>query len=76
MGYRFANALILLALIALTVFLITFRADQADWNAFFLGAGLAILGLLIRARTRPPRQGSPRARALRRLLGDRPEEEE
>jgi len=70
MGLRAGSALVLLGLIALTVFLVTFTVDQADVRVLVLGAGLAALGLVLRRRSaRAERRVSERFRTLRRLLG-------
>ena len=70
MGLRAGSALVLLGLIALMVFLVTFTVDQADVRVLVLGAGLGALGLVLRRRAaRGARRVSERFRTLRRLLG-------
>jgi hypothetical protein len=68
MASRVGSALILIALFALVIFLLTLQIGQADLRALLLGAALAALGLLLRRRgRRPPR--STRFESLRRLRG-------
>ncbi len=70
MASRAGSALVLLGLIALMVFLVTFSIDQADVRALILGAGLSALGLVLRRRAaRRERRTTERFRTLRRLLG-------
>lgn len=77
MASRAGSALILLGLIALTVFLVTFSANQADVRVLLLGAGLAALGLLLRRRAaRLQQKESGRFRAWRRITRRSPDEEE
>ncbi len=79
MGLRAGSALVLLGLIALVVFLVTFSVDQADVRVLVLGAGLSALGLVLRRRSaRVERRVTERFRTLRRLLGraDEPDEPE
>jgi hypothetical protein len=67
---RAGSALVLIGLIALMVFVVTFSIDQADVRVLVLGAGLSALGLVLRRRAaRAERQASQRFRTLRRLLG-------
>ena len=73
MQTRAGSALILLGLIALVIFMITFSAEQADIRVFLFGAGLSVLGLMIRRRA--VRETSRRGRLLRRLFGRPPDEE-
>jgi hypothetical protein len=77
MASRAGSALILLGLIALTVFLVTFSANQADVRVLLLGAGLAGVGLLLRRRAaRKEQKESRRFRALRRITRRSSEEEQ
>jgi Flp pilus assembly protein TadB len=68
MASRVGSALILIALFALAIFLLTLQIGQADLRALLLGAALAALGLLLRRRGRRPRR-STRFESLRRLRG-------
>ena len=74
MASRFGSALILIALFALGIFLLTLEIGQADLRVLLLGAALAALGLLLRRRGRRARR-STRFESLRRLRG-LPEEDE
>ena len=47
---RLGNALVLIGLIVLVVFLITFSGGVADLRTLLAGAGLAIAGLVLRRR--------------------------
>jgi uncharacterized membrane-anchored protein len=77
MASRAGSALILLGLIALTVFLVTFSANQADVRVLLLGASLAGVGLLLRRRAaRTQQRESRRFRAWRRITRRSPDEEE
>jgi len=77
MASRAGSALILLGLIALTVFLVTLSANQADVRVLLLGAGLAALGLLLRRRAaRLEKKESGRFRAWRRITRRSSKEEE
>lgn len=70
---RLGSALVLLGLVALTVFAVTLPAGQGDLRTLLLGAGLAALGLLLRRRPSPPEDGQPgRFSTLRKILGRRP----
>jgi hypothetical protein len=76
MAGRAGSALLLLGLIALTVFLVTFSIDQADVRVLLLGATSAALGLVIRRRAaRLERTRAGRFRLLRRLLGQPADED-
>jgi hypothetical protein len=69
--------LILIGLIALTVFLLTLQIGQADLLVFLLGASLSALGLILRRRSaRRHSRHSGRFQTLRRLSGQDPEEDE
>jgi archaellum biogenesis protein FlaJ (TadC family) len=65
---RLGNALVLIGLIVLVVFLITFSAGLADMRALLAGAGLAIAGLVLRRRGLPSREESSRFVTMRRVL--------
>lgn len=71
MSRRFGNALILIGVIFLLVFLVTMQISQGELTVLILGAALSALGLLlrIRARRREERQSRERFRVLRRLEG-------
>ncbi len=70
MASRAGSALVLIGLIALMIFLVTFSVDQADVRVLILGAGLSALGLLLRRRAaRAEQRVSERFRTLRRILG-------
>jgi hypothetical protein len=74
MQARLGNALILIGLIVLVVFLITFDAGAADLRTLLVGAGLSIVGLILRRRGQPRREESARFVTMRRVLRRRPEE--
>jgi len=74
-GYRLGSAFILLGLILLTLFLVTFWAGQGDPLMLLGGAGLGAIGLGLRRRY-AARAASGRFQALRRLLGSERQEEE
>lgn len=69
MSRRFGNALILIGLISLIVFLLTMQIGQGELTVLVLGAALSALGLLLRMRAarREERQSRERFRVLRRL---------
>jgi hypothetical protein len=71
MSRRFGNALILIGILLLIVFLLTMQVGQSELAVLVLGAALSALGLLlrIRARRREARQSRERFRVLRRLEG-------
>ncbi|MGH2606210.1 MAG: hypothetical protein ACRDG5_06425 [Anaerolineales bacterium] len=70
---RLGSALVLLGLIALTVFAVTLPAGQGDLRTLLLGAVLAALGLMLRRRSRPSEEDQPgRFSTLRKILGKRP----
>ena len=73
---RLGNALVLIGLIVLVVFLITFSSGIADLRTLLAGVGLAIAGLVLRRRGRPAYEGSSRFVTVRRVLGRRAEAEE
>lgn len=76
MTARFALALILIGLIALTVFVTTYMNQEGDVRSLLLGASLCTLGLILRRRVaRRERAESGRFRMLRRLSA-RGEEDE
>jgi hypothetical protein len=72
---RLGNALVLIGLIVLVVFLITFNAGVADLRTLLAGAGLAIAGLALRRRGQPRYEESSRFVTMRRVMRRRPEEE-
>lgn len=71
MSRRFGNALILIGILLLIVFLLTMQIGQSELTVLVLGAALSALGLLlrIRARRREARQSRERFRVLQRLEG-------
>ena len=73
---RLGNALVLIGLIALVVFLITFSGGVADLRVLLAGAGMAVAGLVLRRRGQPSRGESSRFVTMRRLLGRRAEAED
>jgi hypothetical protein len=76
MAYRFGLALILIGLISLMVFAITFTNSTGDIRILLLGASLCALGLIIRRRTaQQNRANTGRFRMLRRFGGRSPDEE-
>ena len=70
---RLGNALVLIGLIVLVVFLITFSAGTADLRTLLAGIGLAIVGLVLRRRGRPALEQSARFVTMRRVLRRKPE---
>ena len=77
MTARFALALILIGLIALTVFVATYMNQEGDVRSLLLGASLCTLGLIIRRRVaRRERTETGRFRMLRRLSERGKEEDE
>jgi O-antigen/teichoic acid export membrane protein len=79
MTARAGNALVLIGLISLVVFLVMFSAGEASVLLLLGGAATSALGLLLRRRgARAKPEEPPRFRALRRLLGraSTPEDEE
>jgi hypothetical protein len=77
MAIRAGNALVLVGVVALVVFLVMFSAGEADVLLLLGGAATAALGLLIRRRAmRRERGETARFRTLRRVLGSRSPEED
>ncbi|MEW6568870.1 MAG: hypothetical protein AB1449_12030 [Chloroflexota bacterium] len=77
MTARAGNALVLIGLIALVVFLIMFTAGTSDLLLLLGGAAISALGLTLRRRAaRLVQRRVRRFRALRRLMGERPPEDE
>jgi hypothetical protein len=72
MGSRLGTALILLGLICLVIFLVTFSIQQSDVMILLLGASLSTLGLLVRRRS--PKVRSTRFQTLRKLMGEEEED--
>lgn len=70
---RLGNAIVLIGLIVLIVFLITFSGGVADLRTLLAGAGLAIAGLVLRRRGQPGKAESSRFVTMRRVLGRRAE---
>ena len=70
---RLGNALVLIGLIVLVVFLITFSGGVADLRVLLAGAGMAVAGLVLRRRGQPIRAESSRFVTMRRVLGRRAE---
>ena len=74
MASRFGSALMLIGLISLVVFILTFQIQQPDIPALLLGASLSALGLVIRRRaSRKAEKYTARFQTLRRLRGDESE---
>ncbi|MGD2163260.1 MAG: hypothetical protein PVH60_09650 [Anaerolineales bacterium] len=71
MSRRFGNALILIGIVLLIVFLVTMQIGQGELTILVLAAALSALGLLfrIRARRRADKQSRERFRVLQRLEG-------
>jgi len=68
MASRFGAALILIGLISLVVFILTFQINQPEVMALLLGASLTALGLIIRRRAaRNAKHRSARFQTLQRL---------
>jgi hypothetical protein len=69
MLFRFGSALVLIGTIVLIVFVLTYSAGQADLRTLLVGAGLAVLGLMLRRRGAPAVDAEPaRFRTVRRIL--------
>jgi amino acid transporter len=77
MGTRFGLALILIGVIVLLVFLVTYSAGAGSLYALLAGSGLCLIGLWIRrlAERRMQREAG-RFRALRHVLGREGHEED
>ncbi|HEY46671.1 MAG: hypothetical protein AMJ88_11690 [Anaerolineae bacterium SM23_ 63] len=76
MAYRFGLALILIGLISLMVFAVTYLNQEGDVRTLLLGASLCALGLMIRRRiARRNRIETGRFRIFRRTSERYPEEE-
>ena len=70
MTARAGNALVLIGLIALVVFLVMLSAGETDVLLLVGGAAMSALGLLLRRRAARRERAEPaRFRALRRILG-------
>lgn len=69
LGYRFGSALVLVGVIAMTVFLLTLSIEQENVLMLLLGAAASALGLYLHRRNAPPSRKTERFKALRRLLG-------
>lgn len=77
MTARAGSALILIGLIALVVFLIMLTAGTTDLLLLLGAAAVSALGLLLRRRAvRLERREARRFRAVQRLLGRRPSDEQ
>lgn len=72
---RLGSALVLIGLILMVVFLVTFSAGRGDFVVLLAGAGVSALGLLLRRR-QPEAVESGRFRTLRRLMGEEAEDGE
>jgi hypothetical protein len=71
MASRFGLALILVGVIALTVFLLARSVGQGDQRILLLGAGASALGLIVLVRSHRADRRRPRLfRAVRRLAGE------
>jgi uncharacterized membrane protein len=76
MAYRFGLALILIGLISLMVFAVTYLNQEGDVLTLLLGASLCALGLMIRRRiARRNRSEASRFRIFRRFRERIPEDE-
>ena len=74
MAYRLGSAFVLLGVILLTLFVVTLAAEQGDPLTLLAGAGLSIIGLVLRRRG-AARVASGRFQTLRKLLGSEDKEE-
>ncbi|MCH7588196.1 MAG: hypothetical protein IIC78_09220 [Chloroflexi bacterium] len=77
MLYRLGSALLLIGLISLVVFLVTFQAGQGERATLIAGISFCAIGLLFwrrarRSQIRPP----SRFHTIRRILGRFPPGEE
>ena len=76
MAYRLGLALILIGLICLMVFAVTYLNQEGDTRTLLLGASLCALGLIIRRRiARRNQVDTGRFRIFRRFSERFPEEE-
>ncbi len=76
MAYRFGLALILIGLISLIVFAVTFLNHEGDVRTLLLGASLCALGLMIRRRiAQRNHTDTGRFRIFRRFSDRFPDEE-
>lgn len=74
---RAGSAFVLLGVIALVVFLVTFSIGQVDVLLLLLGAALSALGLVLRRRAaRLESRSSSRFHTLRRVLGRPPDDQD
>ena len=65
---RLGTALILVGVIALVVFLLTYQVQEADLNVLLIGVGASLFGLLLRRRSaRQSARQSTRFQMLRRF---------
>jgi hypothetical protein len=76
MMYRFGTALILLGVIALTIFVVTLSGDQSDYRVLLAGCLLCVVGLLLHRRHAPARTDSGRFQTMRQLFSRSQQEEE
>ncbi|HEY43365.1 MAG TPA: hypothetical protein G4O11_05215 [Anaerolineae bacterium] len=77
MAYRFGLALILIGLISLMVFTVTYMNQEGDARTLLLGASLCALGLIIRRRiARQERIEAGRFRMFRQFRERNLEEED
>ena len=77
MLYRLGSALILIGLIALVVFLVTFQTGQSDRTTLVVGILLTSIGLVFWRRGRRSRMVPPtRFHTVRKILGQNPPSEE
>lgn len=76
MAARFGLALILIGVIILTVFLITFQGGQATVDTLLLGLAISALGLIFRRiGRRGEKRQSERFQMIQRLRGNREEDD-
>jgi hypothetical protein len=65
---RLGTALILVGIISLVVFLLTYQVNEADLNVLLFGVGASLFGLLFRRRgARQSARQSTRFQMLRRF---------
>jgi hypothetical protein len=65
---RLGTALILVGIISLVVFLLTYQVQEADLNVLLFGVGASLFGLLFRRRgARQSARQSTRFQMLRRF---------